>query len=219
VGVVAGRAASGPEHRRMLAVDLELRISRELEGNARLLLPVSAVRSVAERVAPDPADRGKAARSARFPFGSSVRCGIAWPGEVRALQPGAAVMLPGLRAREGQLLGPLQLIRPGAVLEGQLTPGGWTLERVDMTSSATEVTRVDPQLSALPVELDVELGRVLLTLGELSALAPGAIVPLRISVGDPVFLRAGDRRVARAELVELEGEVAARVLELVEPPG
>jgi len=128
-------------------------------------------------------------------------------------------MLPGLRAREGQLLGPLQLIRPGAVLEGQLTPGGWTLERVDMTSSATEVTRVDPQLSALPVELDVELGRVLLTLGELSALAPGAIVPLRISVGDPVFLRAGDRRVARAELVELEGEVAARVLELVEPPG
>ena len=78
---------------------------------------------------------------------------------------------------------------------------------------------MDPQLSTLPVELEVELARVPLALGELSTLAPGAIVPLRISVGDPVFLRAGDRRIARAELVELEGEVAARILDLLEPPG
>ena len=53
-----------------------------------------------------------------------------------------------------------------------------------------------------------------ITLAELSALGPGSIVPLRITPGDPVFLRAGDRRIARAELVVLEGEVAARVLDL-----
>jgi type III secretion protein Q len=75
---------------------------------------------------------------------------------------------------------------------------------------------VDPQLSTLPVELEVELARVPLTLVELAALAPGMVLPLRISVGDPVFLRAGDRRVARAELVDLEGEVAARVLDVLE---
>jgi type III secretion protein Q len=67
----------------------------------------------------------------------------------------------------------------------------------------------------LPVELEVELARVPLALAELSALQPGAILPLRVSAGDPVFLRAGDRRIARAELVEVEGEVAARVRELL----
>ena len=54
-----------------------------------------------------------------------------------------------------------------------------------------------------------------LSLAELGALQPGSVLPLRVSPGDPVFLRAGDRRVARAELVEIEGEVAARVLGLI----
>ena len=74
---------------------------------------------------------------------------------------------------------------------------------------------MDPALSELPVELEVELARIVLSLGEVGALQPGAVLPLRVSTGDPVFLRAGDRRIARAELVDVEGEVAARVLELV----
>ena len=74
---------------------------------------------------------------------------------------------------------------------------------------------MDPALSELPVELEVELARVPLSLAEVAALQPGAVIPLRVSAGDPVFLRAGDRRIARAELVEIDGEVAARVLELV----
>jgi len=74
---------------------------------------------------------------------------------------------------------------------------------------------VDPALSELPVELEVELTRVPLSLAELGALEPGTVLSLRVSAGDPVFLRAGDRRIGRAELVEVEGEVAARVLELL----
>jgi len=81
--------------------------------------------------------------------------------------------------------------------------------------SSQEVTHVDPALSELPVELEVELARVPLSLAELGALQPGAVLSLRVSAGDPVFLRAGDRRIGRAELVEVEGEVAARVLELL----
>ena len=54
-----------------------------------------------------------------------------------------------------------------------------------------------------------------LSLAELAALQPGTVLPLRVSAGDPVFLRAGDRRIGRAELVEVEGQVAARVLELL----
>jgi type III secretion protein Q len=215
---VAEEAGVGLAHRRVLAVELDLRAGA-LTGCARLLVPESALQTVVEGVSADLPVGGEAARSARLFFAPRILCGVMWPGELRALRRGVAVLLPGMCSTEGQLRGPLQLTRPGAVLEGQLAPGGWALGTVKLMSLSTEVTRVDPQLSTLPVELEVELARVPLTLGEISALAPGAIVPLRISVGDPVFLRAGDRRVARAELVELEGEVAARVLDLLESPG
>jgi type III secretion protein Q len=125
------------------------------------------------------------------------------------------VVLPGMRWAEGQLGGPLELHREGTVLEGTLGAAGWTVRTLDGRRN-TEVTCVDPQLSSLPVELEVELARVPFTLGELAALAPGTVIALRISPGDPVFLRAGDRRVARAELVDLEGEVGARILALLE---
>src|SRR5262249_24642969 len=215
----AGDEADGRIGRlRLLPAVVEVRAG-ELSGDARLLLPESALRSVALGVAPPSPSAGHAARSARFSFRPRVLCGVLWPGEIRAFRPGTAVALPGMRHDNGQLVGPLQLSRSRAVLDGQLTSEGWTLGAIDTSPPTTEVTCVDPQLSTLPVELEVELARVPLTLGELSALAPGAIVPLRVSVGDPVFLRAGDRRVARAELVDLEGEVAARALDLLECPG
>jgi type III secretion protein Q len=218
LGVAGDAEGVGLGHRRAVAIELELRAG-PLAGCARLLLPESALQSVVEGVAADVPIGADAARTARLSLAPRTPCGVVWPDELRALRPGVAVVLPGMRSAEGQLLGPLQLTCPGAVLDGQLAPEGWTLETVEVTTLGTEVTRVDPQLSALPVELEVELARVPFTLGELSALTPGAIVPLRISVADPVFLRAGDRRVARAELVDLDGEVAARVLDLLESPG
>jgi type III secretion protein Q len=115
----------------------------------------------------------------------------------------------------GALHGPVSLLRPGVRLEGALGAEGFQHARAELRSASQEVTHVDPALSELPVELEVELARVSLSLAELGALQPGVIVPLRVSAGDPVFLRAGDRRVGRAELVEVEGEVAARILELL----
>lgn len=69
-----------------------------------------------------------------------------------------------------------------------------------------------------PVEVEVELARLPLSLGALGELRPGAILPLRVRSGDPVLLRLGDRAVARAELVDLEGEVGARILALLADP-
>lgn len=67
----------------------------------------------------------------------------------------------------------------------------------------------------LPVDVEIELTRVMVPLSELAALKPGALLPLHISANEPVLLRVGDRAVARAELVEIEGEVGARVLALL----
>jgi type III secretion protein Q len=77
------------------------------------------------------------------------------------------------------------------------------------------MTRMDAALSELPVELEVELARFSLTLTELGGLASGTVLPLHIPAGAPVFVRAGDRRIARAELVEIDGEIAARILEMI----
>ena len=73
----------------------------------------------------------------------------------------------------------------------------------------------DMTVTSLPVDVEIELTRLRLTLGELSSLKPGALLPLRISSSEPVYLRVGDRRVARAELVEIENEVGARILDLL----
>jgi len=70
-------------------------------------------------------------------------------------------------------------------------------------------------LPPLPVELEIELGRLSLTVAELAGLRAGALLPLRISASEPVLLKVGARAVARAELVDIEGEVGARILELL----
>jgi flagellar motor switch/type III secretory pathway protein FliN len=59
------------------------------------------------------------------------------------------------------------------------------------------------------------LGQVELTLAELVQLAPGAIVALGQPLGGVVDLCAGDRVVARGELVDVDGELGVRVTELV----
>ena len=67
---------------------------------------------------------------------------------------------------------------------------------------------------ALPVEVEIELTRLRLTVAELASIKPGSILPLHINSAEPVVLRVGDRAVARAELVEIDGEIGARILTL-----
>ncbi|HVP62832.1 MAG TPA: FliM/FliN family flagellar motor switch protein [Myxococcaceae bacterium] len=185
-----------------------------LRGRAVLHLPELALRAVALAVPEHRPPAGPVASRAQISFSPRVRCGGVWAHELAAL-PGSAVVLPGAHLVDGALHGPLALVRPGAVLKGAVSPEGFRHAGAELPALSQEVTHVDPALSELPVELEVELARVPLSLAEVSALQPGAIVPLHVSAGDPVFLRAGDRRIARAELVEVESEVAARVLELL----
>ncbi|MBX5484822.1 MAG: FliM/FliN family flagellar motor switch protein, partial [Myxococcaceae bacterium] len=68
---------------------------------------------------------------------------------------------------------------------------------------------------ALPVDVEIELTRLRLTLSELANIRAGSLLPLHINATEPVILRVGDRAIARAELVEIDGEVAARILTLI----
>ncbi len=76
-----------------------------------------------------------------------------------------------------------------------------------------------PSLSALtevPVQLTVRVGTVAMTLGELLALEPGSVVMLEKKIGEPVEILAGDRVVARGELVRVEEELGVRILAIAE---
>ncbi|GAB5542486.1 MAG: hypothetical protein SangKO_022460 [Sandaracinaceae bacterium] len=70
-----------------------------------------------------------------------------------------------------------------------------------------------------PVQLTVELARMSVPLGELAALAPGAVLRTGQALGAPVQLRAGDRVIGAGELVEVEGELGIRLTALEVAPG
>src|SRR5262249_49714510 len=138
---------------------------------------------------------GSGPASARVFFSPRVACGSVWPHELAGLVPGAALVLPAARFLERTLHAPVALVRPGASLGGALSAEGFRHAAVEQHPTCQEVTHVDPALSQLPVEVEVELARVPLSLAELGALQPGVVLPLRVSAGDPVFLRVADRRI------------------------
>ena len=66
--------------------------------------------------------------------------------------------------------------------------------------------------SEVPVEISIEVGRLVLTVAELGSLTPGAVLGTGVPLG-PVVLRVGPRIVARGELATVDGELGVRILE------
>ncbi len=64
----------------------------------------------------------------------------------------------------------------------------------------------------VPVVVRVEIGVVEMRAREWASLAPGDVVGLGKRIGEAVTLRVGGVTVARGELVDLDGEVAVRIL-------
>jgi type III secretion system YscQ/HrcQ family protein len=86
-------------------------------------------------------------------------------------------------------------------------------ERTEMDASDEERAAALIRTAAdAPIELVVELARFEVPLGELAALAPGAVLGTGRAIGERVTLRAGDRALALGELVDIEGEVGVRIL-------
>jgi type III secretion protein Q len=104
-------------------------------------------------------------------------------------------------------------------LRARLDEGALRVERVDIGVAPTEGSvssnkQVIDQLGDTPVTLTLELARFTLPLAEVAALAPGEIVRTGRKIGERVALKAGDRTIAIGELVDVEGEIGVRVLEL-----
>jgi len=61
----------------------------------------------------------------------------------------------------------------------------------------------------------VELGRVVLSIGEVLALGPGSVVHLDKMLGDPAELVIKDRLIARGEVVVVDDKFGLRITEIL----
>jgi type III secretion system YscQ/HrcQ family protein len=82
------------------------------------------------------------------------------------------------------------------------------------TAALSPTSSCPPLGDDTPIELCLELARFTLPLGELAALRPGDVLDTGRSAGSHVTLTAAGRVVALGELVEVDGDVGLRVLEL-----
>ncbi|MFL5272688.1 MAG: FliM/FliN family flagellar motor switch protein [Anaeromyxobacteraceae bacterium] len=192
--VVEGTTAAGPADASALAVGLELSLA-ERRYRGRLLLDAAAVRALASppEVAPE---------AAALLIDASLRGGEAsiTLDELSSLGPGDVVFADALEA--------------ALVLPGGLSVRGW-LE--DALFHVEEIRMTETQ-AAYPITVAVELGRATITFGELAALAPGVALPLDLRRDGHVVLRAGERALARGQLVEVDGALGIRILQLGDAP-
>jgi type III secretion protein Q len=204
---------------RHLGVELMVTVGQTTAGG-RLVLPAVVLDGVLKEL---PVERDAELAPEVLAARLEARCFVGRTSlpckALEALGEGDVVLLEGL-CREGRALsGPGRLVMRGFELTGDFTPEGFSLRhahRRGLSQESDMVTVIERSegMPPLPVEVEIELTRLMLPLSELAGLKPGALLPLRINASEPVLLRVGDRVVARAELVDLEGEVGARILTL-----
>jgi type III secretion protein Q len=188
-----------------------------------LSLGASAARAlvVLERDAPWSAaqDTPSAGRLRGLPVTASVLAGRAcWrPGEISALAPGEVLALDGLALRDGALAGDVTVAlgHPPALSRAARLRDDGAVEVTGPLEPFMEDHDDEAQLATLPVEVAVELAREPFPLAEVAAWRAGEVVAFRARVGESVTVRAGGRAVARGELVDVEGDVGVRIVEIL----
>jgi flagellar motor switch protein FliN/FliY len=86
-----------------------------------------------------------------------------------------------------------------------------TTEPNDMAHTAGDLQR----LSAIPVEVSVELGRANMTVGETLELHPGSVVTLNRMAGEPMDMLVNGTPIARGEIVVVDEQFGLRVTEVL----
>lgn len=170
-------------------------------------LPISLAIVLGRATLPASALAGVAVGDALVLDRASVQVeGGSWTGTAQIRAPGGTGAF--VAALEGDGLRILSFEAPSSpMLRGR------SMNEIDETRRGIE------RMRDAPIELTVELGRFAMPLEELGALRPGEIVATGHRIGALVTLRVGDRVFATGELVDLEGEVAVRIVRLTgEPP-
>jgi type III secretion system YscQ/HrcQ family protein len=133
--------------------------------------------------------------------------------ELRSLRPGDVVLLDDTSrairlARADEIYWPVDRAERGEIVTAKPARREGPMTQNDMLD---DVLRT---VGDAPVRVTVELARFELRLDEVAALRPGEVLETGANVGDHVTLRVGGQAFAKGELVDVEGELGVRILEL-----
>lgn len=200
--------------RRHVAVQLMTTIGAT-NSLIRVLLPAPWVQSQLEALAVERAPAmDSAIADATVPATCIIGSALLPLNDAARLGCGDVVLFSGVTQQAAGLTGPGRVVTPSFELRGTFTDAGFTLTRAfeRPTQESTMSSNVDP---SVPVEIEVELTRLRLPLHQLGTVRPGSIIPLHINAAQHVVVRIGDKAVARAELVDIEGEIGARIISML----
>lgn len=68
----------------------------------------------------------------------------------------------------------------------------------------------------IPLRVEVVVGSITLTLGELLQLTPGSVVELEQSVESPVEIKVNGKLIARGEIVIVEERFGVRIIDILD---
>ncbi len=69
----------------------------------------------------------------------------------------------------------------------------------------------------VPLRVEVELGRVTMTIGQILSLGPGSVIELDKLANEPVDLVVNERLIARGEVVLVDDNLGVRLTDIVSP--
>lgn len=196
-----------------LAIDISVQVSGRT-GQARVLVPSLTVQSLIETepIAAPAAAAAPSVLAARIEVICLAGHATLTADQFDALSVGDVVLFHDLRASPcGGAVGPGRVCSRTFELEGHFGPDTFNLTH----AHRLELPTMMPPDPNAPVDLEIELTRLRLPLHQLGLLQAGTVVPLHINAAQAVTLRIGDKAVARAELVDIEGEIGARILTLL----
>ncbi len=145
-----------------------------------------------------------------------------------SLRPGDA-FLPGpslsVRQGSGGLEGDVTLCPPGAtsglpaklIGDRRIVLGEGTMTVDAEQPAVAGADGADPAAQVLgeaPVLVRIEVGQVSMTAREWAAMGTGAVVSTGLRLAERVTLRIAGREVGRGELVDIDGELGVRIVEL-----
>lgn len=199
--------------RRHLGVQLALTIG-QTQSLLRVLVPANWAQARLDALATESAPEMNDALGAAT-LGATCLIGTAVlpRADLHTLAAGDVILFSGVDRKTEGLTGTGRLVTDTFELHGTFTTDGFTLTRAfERSLQEHTMSNVDP---SLPVEVEIELTRVRVPLHQLGAIRPGGLIPLHINATPHVVVRIGDKSVARAELVEIEGEIGARIVAML----
>ncbi len=165
-----------------LGVELSLSVG-EVSAGGRLLLPAVLFESACKDL-PVERDSTLAPEILAASVGASCFLGRTRlpPSSLEALSVGDVIVFEGALHGGEHLFGRGRLVTRGFELVGEFTPEGFSLIRalrraLPLESNMATVTEQGGGMPPLPVDVEIELTRLMLPLSELAALKPGHAAP------------------------------------------